>query len=126
MTSRELREYIPFIFVKDGCVFSKRGDMTFGWKVWLSVAYTVNEAGYDSIISSFLQAYKLLPPYTVVHKQDIFKFDTYHARPVGEFLGDAYEKHFEGRRFLNGYCYIYLTFSSKSVIENKSGKSGGF
>lgn len=126
MTSRELREYIPFIFVKDGCVFSKRGDMTFGWKVWLPVAYTVNEAGYDSIISSFLQAYKLLPPYTIVHKQDIFKFDTYHARPVGEFLGDAYEKHFEGRRFLNGYCYIYLTFSSKSVIENKSGKSGFF
>lgn len=126
MTTKELRDYIPFMCVKDGVIISKRGDMTFGWRVWLPTAYTVNEAGFDSIISSFLQAYKLLPPYCVIHKQDVYKYDRYKAKETGEFLGDSYEAHFAGRPYLNGYCYIYLTFSTKGTIENKSTGSGFF
>ncbi|MBQ8482931.1 MAG: TraG family conjugative transposon ATPase [Bacteroidales bacterium] len=126
MNDRTLREYIPVMQIVDGCVVSKRGDLTFGWRVYLPVAYTVNEPGYDSIIASFMQAYRLLPTWCIVHKQDIFKNDVYHAGSVGEFLGDAYERHFEGRTYLNGYCYVYLTFSSKNVIEAKSGSSGAF
>lgn len=124
MNDRTLREYIPIMKIQDGCVVSKRGDLTFGWRVYLPVAYTVNEAGYDSIIATFMQAYKILPPWCIVHKQDIFRNDVYHARPVGEFLGDSYERHFEGRSYLNGYCYIYLTFSSKTIVEMKTGGSG--
>ena len=51
MTQKELRDFIPFMSIKDGCVLSKRGDITFGWRLWLPVAFTVNEAGYDSIIA---------------------------------------------------------------------------
>lgn len=126
MNDRTLREYIPIMMIKDGCVVSKRGDLTFGWRVYLPVAYTVNEAGYDSIITTFMQAYKILPAWCVVHKQDIFKNDVYHANHVGEFLGDSYERHFEGRNYLNGYSYIYLTFSNKNVIETTTGNSGVF
>ncbi len=129
MKGRELRNYVPLMPIgaaDDDCVISKRGDITFGWRVFLPVAYTVNEAGYDSIIASFMQAYRLLPEWCIVHKQDIFKYDYYHAQPRGEFLLDCYEKHFEGRRFLNGYSYIFLTFSSKSVVEMKTESSGFF
>lgn len=126
MTDRDLRDYIPIMAVKDGCVLSKRGDITFGWRIALPVAFTVNEAGYDSIITSFLQAYKLLPPWCVIHKQDVFRYDIFHAEKKDFFLADCYEKHFEGRRFLNGYSYLYLTFSSKNVIERKNGDSGFF
>ncbi len=129
MTGKELRDYIPLMPVgspDDACIASKRGDITFGWRLYLPVAYTVNEKGYDSIIGSFQQAYKLLPAYCIVHKQDIFKYDVYHAVRRGEFLMDCYEKHFEGRRYLNGYSYMYLTFSSKSVIEMKTESAGMF
>lgn len=129
MNGKELRNYIPLMPIEDvdcDCVISKRGDVTFGWRIYLPVAFTVNEAGYDSIIDSFIQAYKLLPPWCVVHKQDIYRFDRYKARPVGEFLADSYERHFEGRRYLNGYCYMFLTFSSKAVIEMKTESSGFF
>lgn len=126
MNSKTLREYIPIMQICDDCVVSKKGDLTFGWRVYLPVAYTVNEAGYDSIIASFMQAYRLLPPWCIVHKQDIFKTDIYHADKVGEFLADSYENHFEGRPYLNGYCYLYLTFSSKAVVEGKSSVSGFF
>lgn len=124
MAERELRDYFPIMAVKDGCVMSKRGDVTFGWRVWLPTAYTVNEAGYDSIIRTFIQAYKVLPEWCVIHKQDVFRYDRYHAEGDGFFLTDAYAKHFEGRRFLNGYSYIYLTFSKKDNITRKDGESG--
>lgn len=129
MNGKELRNYIPLMPVADGdgdCVMSKRGDVTYGWRIYLPVAFTVNEAGYDSIIESFIQAYKLLPPYCVVHKQDIYKIDVYKAQLRGEFLADSYERHFDGRKFLNGYCYLFLTFSSKAVIEMKTESSGFF
>ena len=126
MTDREFRKYLPFMAVRDGCIVSRRGDLTFGWRLWLPVAFTVNEAGYDSIIASFMQAYKLLPVYCVVHKQDVYRYDTYHAGRSEHFLQQAYQNHFEGRRYLNGYSYLYLTFSSKGVIERRNSDSGFF
>lgn len=126
MNARELRTYLPIMAIRDGAVLSKRGDVTFGWALTLPVSYTVNEAGYDSIIHSFLQVYKLLPVYTVVHKQDIFCYETYHASRKEHFLPDSYEKHFEGRKYLSGRSYLYLTFSSKSNIERKNSESGFF
>lgn len=112
--------------VQDGVILSKRGDVTFGWEVILPTAFTVNEAGYDSIIESFLQAYRLLPVYCIVHKQDVYCYDTYHASGKGHFLVSAYERHHDGKRFLNGHSYIYLTFSNKKNIERTNTDSGYF
>lgn len=112
--------------IRDGVVLSKRGDVTFGWKLTLPTAFTVNEAGYDSIINSFLQAYRLLPVYCIVHKQDVYCYDTYHAKDCEHFLARSYERHFEGRRYLNGHSYIYLTFSTKANVERKNSSSGFF
>ena len=86
----------------------------------------MNEAGYDSIIESFLQAYRLLPVYCIVHKQDVYCYDTYHASGKGHFLVSAYERHHDGKRFLNGHSYIYLTFSNKKNIERTNTDSGYF
>lgn len=126
MTDRQLREYIPFMAIENGAILSKRGDVTFGWELVLPTAFTVNEAGYDSIIYSFLQAYRLLPVYCVVHKQDVYRFDTFRAGHKEHFLPDSYERHFDGRKYLNGHSYIYLTFSTKSNIERNNSGSGFF
>ena len=123
MTQAELRNYLPFIGIRDGCILSRRGDMTFGWRIQLPTAYNVSEEGYDSIISSFIQAYRLLPPWCVVHKQDVYKFDYYAPELRGDFLSDSFERHFEGRPFLNGHCFLFLTFSNKSNITGTSNDS---
>ena len=123
MTERDFRDYIPFTAVKDGCVLSKRGDLTFGWEIALPTAFTVNEAGYDSIIFSFIQAYRLLPPWCIVHKQDVYCVDRYVPKEAGSFLGEAYQKHFSGRPYLEGRTYIYLTFSMKTNIKNSNSSS---
>ena len=51
MTDRELRDYIPFMAIVDGCVLSKRGDLKFGCKLKLPTALSVSENEYDSIIN---------------------------------------------------------------------------
>ena len=126
MTELELSKYIPFTAVQDDCILSKRGDVTFGWRVFHPVAFSVNQAGYDSILTSFVQAYKLLPEWCVIHKQDVYRYDSYEPQKRGEFLMDSYEEHFRGRKYLNGYSYIYLTFSSRANIENRNKNSGFF
>lgn len=126
MNPREFRKYLPYLAIKDGCMLSRRGDITFGYRLWLPTAFTVNEPGYDSIITSFQQAYKLLPVYTIVHKQDVYKFDYFRAKKSEYFLQDCYQKHFEGRQFLNGYCFLYITFSTKANVERKNSDSGFF
>ena len=120
MNPIELRKFIPlfpFGSPEDHCVMSKRGDITFGWRVAHPVAASVNEPGYDSIIADFRKAYKILPSYCIIHKQDIFKYDVYKAKKKDEFIAQCEQSHYDGRRFLNGYCYLFLTFSTKAVIE---------
>lgn len=126
MESKELRDFLPLMDIEDGCVLSKRGDLTFGWRVVLPVAYTVNEEGYDSIIASFMQAYRLLPPYCIVHKQDVYRYDSYVPEEMPGFLARSGEEHFRGRKYLNGYSYIFLTFSNKSNVESYSGGGSYF
>lgn len=125
-SAKEFRDYLPLMAVKDDCIVSKRGDMTFGWRLTLPTAFTVNEAGYDSIIHTFLQAYKNLPAWCIVHKQDVFCFEEFHAGKSGFVLADEYGAHFDGRRFLNGHSYVYLTFSKEDIIQRKSADSGFF
>ena len=126
MSEKQLREFLPFTAIEDGVVLTKRGDLTFGWRVFSPTAYTVNEPGYDTIIWSLIQAYKVLPDFTILHKQDIFCNDRYVAPEADFYLQKAYFKHFEGRRFLNGYCNLYLTFSDKNNVMRTSKESGFF
>lgn len=124
MTEKELEAYLPFTAVQDDCILSRRGDITFGWRLLHPVAFSVNEAGYDSMIMSFAQAYRLLPEWCVVHKQDVYSYESYVPQGQGEFLIDSYEEHFRGRKYLCGHSYIYLTFSSRANIENGNRNSG--
>lgn len=121
-----LEDFLPFLAIKDGCVLSKRGDVTFGWRVWLPIAFSVNEPGYDSIVETFAKAYRILPEWCVIHKQDVFRYDRYKAKSDPFFLTEAYYRHHEGREYLNGHSFLYVTFSTKAVIERKTAESGFF
>ena len=59
MSEKQLREFLPFTAIEDGVVLTKRGDLTFGWRVFSPTAYTVNEPGYDTMIWSLIQAKRL-------------------------------------------------------------------
>ena len=128
MEAINIRDNYPVMNGGDGIILSKRGDICLGWEVQLPPAFRCNEAGYDSLVGTLAGAIALLPDYTIVHKQDIFMRKHYEAErfPVKPgmtgFLEEAYERHFNGREYLDHRCLLWLSFSSKKNV--RSGSSG--
>ena len=124
---KDLYEMIPVMDVKgNGVVISKRGEVTVGWELTLPVVYGVMEDGYDDIVSSFVAASKLLPPWTMIHRQDVFTYDTWKGEYDGRFLSDCYNAHFEGRRFLRHRQFLFVTMSTKGSALKSNGTTAGF
>lgn len=120
-----IRDVYPHFPVVDGIIESRRGDICFGWEVQLPPAFRCNPDAYDAMVKSIGSAIALLPDYTIVHKQDIYMYKQYEAEDVPhEFLQQAYERHFDGRRYLDHTCRLYLTFANKGNIGKGSGLVG--
>ena len=122
MEAIDIRDNFPVMNGGDGIILSKRGDICLGWEVQLPPTFRCNEAGYDSLVGTLAGAIALLPDYTIVHKQDIFMRKHYDAAPAKGFLEEAYERHFDGREYLDHHCLLWLSFSSKKNV--RSGSSG--
>ena len=66
---------------------------------------------------------KVLPDYCIVHKQDIFIRETYKPdtdREDMSFLSRSFERHFNERPYLNHYCYLSLTKTTKERSRTQS------
>ena len=120
MEKIDIRANFPVINGGDGIILSKRGDICVGWELTLPPAFRCNEEKYDSLLAAFRGAITLLPDYTVIHKQDIFMRKQYRAEPASGFLQEAYERHFDGREYLDHKCRLWLCFSSKKNVRGAS------
>ena len=116
METINIRECFPVLTGSEGVILSKRGDVCVGWVVTLPPAFRCNEEKYDGIITALAGAIGLLPDYTVVHKQDIFMRKKYSAQKATGFLEEAYERHFDGREYLDHKCLLWLCFSNKKHV----------
>ena len=105
----ELESVFPLAGVDDGYILSRSGDVTVGWELTLPTAFTVDRASYDAMLRSMASAIRALPDWTMVHRQDIYLDRTYRAEDRTAFLDSAYERHFDGRQYLEGRHYLYLT-----------------
>ena len=122
MESVDIRSNFPVMNGGGGIILSKRGDICVGWEVLLPSAFRCNEQAYDTLVSSMASAIGLLPDYTIVHKQDIYMRKRYASEPVRGFLEEAYERHFDGREYLDHRCLLWLSFSSRKNV--RGGSSG--
>lgn len=114
----------PVLAVKDGCVVSRRADVTVGWELSLPVVYSLEERDYAELFSGFASAVRRLDPYCIVHKMDVYMTRKYSPRGEERFLADAYERHFDGRPYLEHRCYLFLTKSTKANCEAPVAGSG--
>lgn len=113
-----LENRFPLLAVEEGCILSKDADITVAFRVELPELYTVTSAEYASIHSSWVKAIKVLPTYSVVHKQDWFVKEGYRPDLQKEemsFLSRSFERHFNERPFLNHACYLFLTKTTKNL-----------
>ncbi|MDR6919517.1 TraG family conjugative transposon ATPase [Chryseobacterium sp. 2987] len=121
--ARTLESKFPLLAVEENCIISKEADITVCFRVKLPELFTVASAEYGAIHSAWHKAIKTLPDYSIIHKQDWFIKENYApdiAREGLSFLGKSYEQHFNERPFLNHYCYLFLTKTSKEKMRTQS------
>src|SRR5215217_605375 len=106
-----MKDMLPIMGVEHDCLLSKQGDITVGYTLTLPEIFTLSDDEYEAFHQSWVKAIKLLPKFTVMHKQDWY-IGTKYQRPAREdegFLAHASAKHFAGRPYLGHTCYLFIT-----------------
>lgn len=123
MKAATIESKFPLLAVENGCIISKDADITIGFRVDLPELYTVTNAEYEAIHSAWNKAIKVLPDYSVIHKQDWFVKENYRPATDQEdmsFLSRNFERHFNERPYLNHTAFLFLTKTTKERMRMQS------
>ena len=74
-------EHLPVLEVADGCIVSKRGDLTVGFVLDKPEIFTLGVEDYSRLHESWVKAVKLLAPGTILHMQDVYWGDHFGGEP---------------------------------------------
>lgn len=86
-----LESKFPLLSVEHDVIVSKDADVTVGFRVELPELYTVTSTEYEAIHSAWVKAMKVLPDYSIVHKQDIFIKENYKPQTDKEDINPLAE-----------------------------------
>lgn len=121
-----LESKFPLLRVENNCIISKFADITAAYRVVLPELFTLTGEEYEALHGAWLKALKVLPDYTVVHKQDFFIEERYMAPEEGSeqsFLARSYECHFNERPYLRHTCYLFVTKTTSERMRQTSASS---
>lgn len=109
---KRIDDILPIMDVEHDCILSKQGDVTVVFKAELPEIFTLSDQEYEAFHQAWLKAIKLLPKFSIFHKQDWFidsKFKADFTNEDTSFLTRSSERFFNERSFLDHSCYILLT-----------------
>src|SRR3712207_807597 len=121
-----LESKFPLLSIEQGCMVSKDADITVAFRVELPELFTVTSAEYEAIHSAWHKAIKVLPNYSIVHKQDWFIKENYQTVNGDEkskslsLLSQASQRHFNERPYLHHSVYLFLTKTNKQRMTRQS------
>ena len=121
-----LESKFPLLRVENNCIISKFADITAAYRVSLPELFTLTGEEYEALHGAWLKALRVLPDYTVVHKQDFFIEERYTAPEEGSersFLARSYERHFNERPYLRHTCYLFVTKTTPERMRQTSASS---
>lgn len=111
-----IEDNLPILDVEQDCILSKQGDVTVVFRVELPELFTLSDQEYEAFHQAWIKAIKVLPKFSVFHKQDWF-IDSKHRPDFTKedisFLTRSSERFFNERPFLDHDCYILLTKKPK-------------
>ena len=118
-----LESKLPLLAVEHGCIISKDADITVCYEVTLPELFTATSQEYEAMHAAWCKAIKVLPRFTVAHKQDWFVSENYKPELQKDdlsFLDRSFERHFNERPYLAHKCYLYLTKTTKERMRQQS------
>lgn len=107
-----LEDILPIMDVQHDCILSKNGDVTIVFKAELPEIFTLSDQEYEAFHQAWVKAIKILPKFTILHKQDWFlesSFSPDFAQDDTSFLSRSSDRFFNERPFLEHSCYIMIT-----------------
>ncbi len=117
-----LERFNPFLAIEDDHLVTVHGDYAVGFELTLPEIFTLSEEEYWEMHDCWVKAIRSLPPYTVVHKQDVYikhpYVPNYQENP--SYLSRSYQLHFAQRPYLQHHCYLYI---SKTCVRSSRKKT---
>lgn len=110
--SKSLEGLLPIYRVENGYLLSKQGDVTVAYRLKLPELFTLSNDEFEALHHIWVKAIKVLPPGTVLHKQDWFmedKFTADFSKEDMSFLSSSSERFFNERPFLGHECFLMIT-----------------
>ncbi len=120
---RIMENILPIMDIENDCILSKMGDVTVVFKAELPEIFTLSDQEYEAFHQTWVKAIKVLPMFTVFHKQDWFlegKYRPDFMQDDTSFLTRCSDRFFNERPFLDHSCYIMLT---KKPLNRKAASS---
>src|SRR5438093_341649 len=109
---KTLHEILPIMGIEHDCILSRQGDITLAFQVELPELFTLSDQEYEAFHQAWVKAIKVLPKFSVFHKQDWFidsKYQPDFTKEDMSFLSRSSERFFNERPFLHHSCYVFLT-----------------
>lgn len=103
MKAATLESKFPLLAVENGCIVSKEADVTVAFRVELPELFSVTGSEYEAVHSAWHKAVKVLPEYSIVHKQDFFIEEKYRPetdRDDLSFLSRSFNIDLLHKRFI--------------------------
>jgi conjugation system TraG family ATPase len=114
---KTLEAVLPIYKVEQDCILSRQGDITLAYEVTLPELFTLSTDDFEALHQAWLKALRVLPNYSVVHKQDWFmesRYEADHTNPDQTFLARSSERFFHERPYLDHHCYLFLTLKPEN------------
>jgi conjugation system TraG family ATPase len=108
----EAKHILPIYKVEHNCILSMQGDITLAYEVTLPEIFTLSDRDYEAYHQAWVKGIKVLPQFSVLHKQDWFTTGAYKAdyeKSGNSFLSRSSEAFFNQRECLDHKCYVFLT-----------------
>lgn len=107
---KNAEDIFPIYRVEHDLMLSVRGELTVAFELHLPELFTLSHEDYMAFHQTWIKAIKLLPPGTILHKQDWFVEQKYApAFEAPTFLNHASERFFNERPFLAHHCLLMIT-----------------
>jgi len=107
-----IEQVMPIYRVEQDCILSRSGDITLAFSVTLPEIFTLGTQDYETIHQAWLKAIRLLPPHTILHKQDWFidcRYEADFSNDSMSYLARCSERFFNERPYLDHQCFLYVT-----------------
>lgn len=115
--AQTLAELFPILEIDQDVMISKTGDITLAYRLDLPEIFTLSERDFDEFHHAWVRALRVLPNYSMLHKQDWFlenAFQRHDTSQAQSFMCRASDRHFLERPYLDHQCYVMLSKSAAS------------